>query len=150
MPSVSDTLPAEPVAAPVFFSRVDGWLVAVLLLAVVSPLAAVWWAGADVVLALASVMVTLLVCGVLLVPCRYTLESDHLLIRCGLIRQRIPYRDITAITPSRSLWSAPALSLQRVKLSYGRTSSQLVSPRERAVFIQALQHRVYAAQVAAR
>ena len=150
MPSVSDTLPAEPVAAPVFFSRVDGWLVAVLLLAVVSPLAAVWWAGADVVLALASVMVTLLVCGVLLVPCRYTLESDHLLIRCGLIRQRIPYRDITAITPSRSLWSAPALSLQRVKLSYGRTSSQLVSPRERAVFIQALQHRVYAAQSAAR
>lgn len=95
MPSVSDKLPAEPVAAPVFFSRVDGWLVAVLLLAVVSPLAAVWWAGADVVLALASVMVTLLVCGVLLVPCRYTLESDHLLIRCGLIRQRIPYRDIT-------------------------------------------------------
>ena len=150
MPSVSDKLPAEPVAAPVFFSRVDGWLVAVLLLAVVSPLAAVWWAGADVVLALASVMVTLLVCGVLLVPCRYTLESDHLLIRCGLIRQRIPYRDITAITPSRSVWSAPALSLQRVKLSYGRTSSQLVSPRDRAVFIQALQHRVYAAQVAAR
>ena len=86
----------------------------------------------------------------LLVPCRYTLESDHLLIRCGLIRQRIPYRDITAITPSRSLWSAPALSLQRVKLSYGRSSSQLVSPRERAAFIQALQHRVYAAQVAAR
>ena len=150
MPSVSDKLPAEPVAAPVFFSRVDGWLVAVLLLAVVSPLAAVWWAGADVVLALASVMVTLLVCGVLLVPCRYTLESDHLLIRCGLIRQRIPYRDITAITPSRSLWSAPALSLQRVKLSYGRTSSQLVSPRDRAAIIQALQHWVHVTQSAAR
>ena len=150
MPSVSDKLPAEPVAATVFPSRVDGWLIAVLLLAMVSPLAAVWWVGADMVLALASVLVTLLVCGVLLVPCRYTLESDHLLIRCGLIRQRIPYRDITAITPSRSVWSAPALSLQRVKLSYGRTSSQLVSPRERAVFIQALQHRVYAAQVAAR
>ena len=150
MPSVSDKLPAEPVAAPVFFSRVDGWLIAVLLLAMVAPLAAVWWVGADMVLALASVLVTLLVCGVLLVPCRYTLESDHLLIRCGLIRQRIPYRDITAITPSRSVWSAPALSLQRVKLSYGRTSSQLVSPRDRAAFIQALQHRVYAAQVAAR
>ena len=150
MPSASDAPPVEPVAATIFPSRVDGWLVAVLLLAVVSPLAAVWWAGADMVLALASVLVTLLVCGVLLVPCRYTLESDHLLIRCGLIRQRIAYRDITAITPSRSLWSAPALSLQRVKLSYGRTSSQLVSPRERAVFIQALQHRVYAAQSAAR
>lgn len=150
MPSVSDTLPAEPVAVPVFPSRVDGWLIAVLLLAMVSPLAAVWWVGADMVLALASVLVTLLVCGVLLVPCRYTLESDHLLIRCGLIRQRIPYRDITAITPSRSLWSAPALSLQRVKLSYGRTSSQLVSPRDRAAFIQALQHWVHVTQSAAR
>ena len=81
-------------------------------------------------------------------PCRYTLEADHLLIRCGLIRQRIAYRDITAIAPSRSVLSAPALSLQRVKISYRHTSSQLVSPRERGIFIQMLQDRVRAAHTA--
>ena len=138
----------KPVMSPVFPSRIDGWLVAVLVLAVLSPLGAVWWAGADLVLAMASVLVTLLVCGALLVPCRYTLEADHLLIRCGLIRQRIAYRDITAVVPSSSLLSAPALSLKRVRVSYGRMSSQLVSPREREVFIQALLERVQAAHTA--
>lgn len=137
--------------AVTFPSRVDAWLVAVLLFAVLSPLAAVFLAGANMVFAAVSVLITLLVVGLLLVPCRYTLEADHLLIRCGLIRQRIVYSDITDITASGSVLSAPALSLKRVKVSYGRagyTSSQLVSPRDREVFMQALRERVQAAHTA--
>ena len=75
------------------------------------------------------------------VPCTYTLARDHLLIRSGLIRQKIAYKDITAVEPSASPLSAPALSLKRVKVSYGRTF-QLVSPRERDLFIQSLRERV--------
>lgn len=130
-----------------FPSRVDAWLVGVVLAAVVLPLVLVFVlrpvAGAEVVtLVLAGT--TLLVCVMLLVPCQYTLQADHLLIRCGLIRQRIAYKDITAITPSSSMLSAPALSLKRVKISYGRMSSQLVSPPDREVFMQALRERVQA------
>lgn len=137
--------------AVTFPSRVDAWLVAVLLFAVLSPLVAVFLAGANMVFAAVSVLITLLVVGLLLVPCRYTLEADHLLIRCGLIRQRIVYSDITDITASGSVLSAPALSLKRVKVAYGRagyTSSQLVSPRDREVFMQALRERVQAAHTA--
>ena len=137
--------------AVTFPSRVDAWLVAVLLFALLSPLAAVFLVGANLVFAAVSVLITLLVVVLLLVPCRYTLEAEHLLIRCGLIRQRIAYRDITGVTTSGSVLSAPALSLKRVKLSYGRkghTSSQLVSPRDRDVFMQALRERVQAAHTA--
>ena len=143
------------VNAVTFPSRIDAWLVAVLLFAVLSPLAAVFLAGANLVFAAVSVLITVLVVGLLLVPCRYTLEADHLLIRCGLIRQRIVYRDITDVTTSNSVLSAPALSLKRVKVSYGggpssrgRTSSQLVSPRDREVFIHTLRERVQAAHTA--
>jgi hypothetical protein len=48
---------------------------------------------------------------------------------------------ITDIAPSRSLWSAPAMSLRRVKVSY-RGRFMLVSPRERERFIAELTQQV--------
>ncbi len=143
-------MPPEP-ASPslVFPSRIDAWLAGVVLLAVLSPLAVVAWqgagAGTEQVVVWATALLPLLAGGLLLLPCRYTLADDHLHIRCGLIRQRITYRDITGIAPSRNILSAPALSLHRVKVSYRRGRGQgfqLVSPRERERFMQALQQRV--------
>jgi hypothetical protein len=142
-------MPSVSAADPVFPSRIDAWLAAVVLLAVLSPLAVVAvqgaGSGAGQALVWAMALLPLLVGGLLLLPCRYTLAGDHLQIRCGLIRQRIAYRDITGIAPSRSILSAPALSLQRVKVSYRRGRGlgfQLVSPRERERFMRALQQRV--------
>jgi len=77
----------------------------------------------------------------LTLPCSYSLEADHLFIRCGFIRRRIPYSQIHRIEPSSNPLSAPALSLRRVKIAYGR-SFQLVSPRERERFIEELGQRV--------
>jgi len=88
-------------------------------------------------LAVCMVVLTLLV-GV---PCRYTLANDHLLIRSGLVRQRIRYSAITDVAASRSLWAAPAPSLRRVKVSY-QGGFQLVAPQERDRFILALRERV--------
>lgn len=64
--------------------------------------------------------VTLLVVGgigTLTFPCEFVIEADHLLVRSCVIRYRIPYRDITCVAPSSAPWSAPALSLRRVKVS---------------------------------
>lgn len=131
-----------------FPSRVDLWLIAVTL----AMLGWLLWQAlegfqrspADGLAAL-GVIGLMLVLGVLFgYPCTYTLTDTQLLIRSGLIRQRIAYRDITGIAPSGALWSAPALSLQRVRIDFaGRF--QLVSPRERERFIAALQERVGAA-----
>lgn len=70
----------------------------------------------------------------LAVPCRYTLDDDKLTIRCGLMTTEIPLETIETVEPSRSLWSAPALSLRRVKIVHGPDYA-LISPREREQFI---------------
>ena len=94
--------------ALVFPSRVDAWLVAVLALAVGL---CVWQGvatGSAVSLAIGAA--TLAVVLALTVPCRYTLEADHLAVRCGLIRQQVPYARIRGVEASRNPLSAPALS----------------------------------------
>lgn len=89
------------------------------------------------------VLVLLLFCY----PCRYTLKADHLLIQSGALRFRVDYADITRIEPSRSWWSAPALSLQRVRIDHNRRFV-LVSPMQRERFIADLQERVDAVRAA--
>ncbi|HYH44549.1 MAG TPA: PH domain-containing protein [Thermoanaerobaculia bacterium] len=132
---------------PTYPSKVDAWLVAVLAAAIgFTLLQGVWLrsvspSGSAVAFGAAAFVILLLL--LVAVPCRYTLEPDHLLIQAGLTRRRIAYRDITAIAPSRNPLSSPALSLRRVKVSYGGRFL-LVSPRERERFIQELRERVAA------
>jgi len=62
------------------------------------------------------------------------------------MRWRIPAREITRITPTRSLTSSPALSLDRLRIEYdGGRQAVLVSPVDQDAFIAA----VRAAQQAA-
>lgn len=87
------------------------------------------------------VIVLLLFCY----PCRYVFEADHLLIQSGALRFQVDYADVTRIEPSRSLWSGPALSLERVRIDHdGRFV--LVSPMRRERFMAELQARVDAAR----
>jgi membrane protein YdbS with pleckstrin-like domain len=125
-------------AAEVYPSRVDAWLVAVLALAV----GLCVWQGLAMgsVLSLAIGAATLAAVLALTVPCRYTLEADHLAVRCGLIRQRVPYARIRGVQASRNPLSAPALSLRRVKITLER-GFVLVSPRERERFMVELRRR---------
>ena len=67
----------------------------------------------------------------------YVIEGDTLLIRSGIVSWRVPIRDIRAITPARSPASSPALSLDRLRIDYGRRAI-LVSPEDRHRFIAAL------------
>ncbi len=129
----------------IFPSRVDIWLVAVplvtlgfmLFLAVVlhdsAPFASL--------IVMVSAALVVVVIGLVTVPCRYVLEAEHLLIRFGIFQQRVAYRQITGVELSSSPRTAPALSLQRIKVSYG-TSFQLISPRDREWFIRALEERI--------
>jgi membrane protein YdbS with pleckstrin-like domain len=132
-------------SAPVYPSKVDAWLVAVVAAAFAFTLYGGFSASpADrgepyASLGLAAFIVALIVA--LAWPCRYVLEPEHLLIASGLFfRQRIPYRQITGVEPSANPLAAPALSLRRVKVSYG-SRYQLVSPRDRDGFMRALRAR---------
>lgn len=77
----------------------------------------------------------------LTIPCEYTLTDDTLKIRSGLLEDDVPLRSIRRAEKSGSLWSAPALSLRRVKISTDR-GMRLVSPRDRDAFIADLEARV--------
>jgi hypothetical protein len=138
--------PGEPSPTdPTFPSRVDAWVVVVpasaLALLLHSGVTLLATSPTDGAIALSIAAALLAVMFLFSVPCRYTLARDHLLIQSGVIRLRIAYRDITDVRASGSPWSAPALSLRRVKVTFGRRF-QLVSPRDRERFIDALQDRV--------
>ena len=126
-------------------SKIDAWLAALVGAAICMTIFSGFTAGSSDTEALVSSVVALIVMvtiiGGLAYPCRYVLEPDHLLISSGLLfRQRIAYREITGVEPSSNPFAAPALSLRRVKITYGRRY-QLVSPRERDEFIAALRAR---------
>jgi hypothetical protein len=138
-----------PTSGITFPTKVDVWLLLVIAGALVATLASVYTAyrtdPAEARFALLIGGATWALVAALCVPCDYTLAEDRLIVRGGILRYRIPYADITDIAPSREIWSAPALSLQRVKISYGRFESVLISPRERERFIAELEKRVQAA-----
>lgn len=128
----------------VFVTRVDAWLVILVGLALSLCFFEAWRlreaspAGSMAALGIGAFSLAAILAFT--VPCRYTLEADHLFIRCGLIARRIPYSEMTRIALSTNVLSAPALSLQRVRIDHGR-SFQLVSPRDRKGFVEALSRR---------
>lgn len=71
---------------------------------------------------------------------KYTLTDSQLYVDSGLSTQTIELTDITHITPTRSMTSAPALSLDRLKIKY-RNKEILISPKDKSRFYQEIQAR---------
>ena len=86
---------------------------------------------------IAIVLGILLVVSIL-VRTHYTVTGDSLVIACGLFRWRVPLAEITDIVESRSLLSSPALSLDRLKISYGKKKWVLVSPDDKKGFLRTI------------
>lgn len=128
----------------VYPSKVDAWLVVVLAAGMAFPLvlgAQLFFVSrAAAVVCWGSSVFELLLLAAVAFPCRYTLESDHLLVQSGLLRWKVPYKDITAVEPTSNPLSSPALSLERVRIDYAGRSI-MVSPAARAEFIAALRAR---------
>ena len=123
-------------------SKIDRWVVPVLC---VSPLAAVAacvasaLAGATPGLAV-GVAVAALVAGVylgLVFPMSYGLGETHLVVRFGVCRRRIPLAEISGVRPTRNPLSAPALSLDRLRVQYGQgfLRAVMISPADRELFL---------------
>lgn len=78
-------------------------------------------------------------------PMAYTLEDARLVIRAGRVRRRIPYDAIDAVSPTRSLAAAPALSRDRLRVRYrkdgDREAAVLLSPADEAAFLDELHSR---------
>lgn len=74
----------------------------------------------------------------LLIPVRYHLASDQLVLRSGILRWRIPMVDILRVRLTRNVWPAPALSMMRLRVEYQhgqRIRSAYLSPPDRHGFL---------------
>ena len=127
----------------IFESAVDWWFYAIAGLSVFLVIMSLWVIvqtsnGGAIVLGVGTLLLTLGLPIWLLLNTEYRIESNLLLIRSGPFRWTVPIDEIHSIEPSRSVLSSPALSYNRVKISYGSGKQVLVSPQRRDEFMQAL------------
>lgn len=126
-----------------FRSKVDWWLALILvavpaveLLALISALRA---AASDAVVASATgCVLAAAIYGLLLFPVRYGVDTEHLVIRFGVVRRRIPLQSIREVYPTHNPMAAPALSLDRLAIRTEGGGLALASPAEREDFLSLL------------
>ena len=77
-------------------------------------------------------------------PVTYEIKPPDLVIRSGLQRSQIMLESIEAVQPTRSPSSAPAWSLDRLRIDYrkrGRLACVLISPENKEAFLSELMDR---------
>ncbi|MDO8944476.1 MAG: PH domain-containing protein [Desulfobacterales bacterium] len=128
-----------------FPSMVDRWLgviLALLPLISLGVLAASLTGDdpADLVAAIVSCVFTAAIYGLLVFPMRYGIARDELIIRFGVVRQRIPLEAIQEVVPTHNPLSPPALSLDRLAVRTGTSlfSETMISPADREDFLSTL------------
>ncbi len=128
----------------VFRSRIDSWLLVVLLTSAAAVLAAalhVVNAGAGWLVALPLVLVGTGLPLWLLASTKYIISQDALVAQSGPFVWRVKITDVLEVTETRSAISGPALSFDRIAIRYrsGKFSrSLLVSPKDKTGFMQAI------------
>ena len=126
-------------------SKIDPWmsvLMAVLAVGVIVPIGIMLRSGAyhvqvPLVLAAGAMLLSFWV----LAETRYMLDDEQLLIRSGPFRWRIPIAEITSVVATRDPRSGPALSFDRLKISYERGRAIMISPADKDAFMHALDTR---------
>lgn len=74
----------------------------------------------------------------ILLTTKYTIIGSTLNIHSGPVNFDIDIKSIQSITPTRNGRSSPALSLDRLEITYGDGRSVLVSPKDPVLFVKRL------------
>jgi len=89
-----------------------------------------------------GVLVVAAIYGLLLIPVRYGLSDECLVVRFGVVRRRIRLDSIDEVRRTHNPLAAPALSLDRLSIRTDRgPGSSLISPLEREEFLSDLAMR---------
>lgn len=130
--------------ATIYKSKIDTWLLVVLIFAmaicafasvavILSGSPDTWW------ILLQTIGLGIVLPLWLLASTGYTLDSRLLIVRSGPFKWRIPITDIASISPTESVLSGPALSLDRLCIVYGRSSKLMISPCDKERFIREIE-----------
>ena len=71
----------------------------------------------------------------------YTISNNGVLkVKCGMFfNANVTISTITRIENTKTIWSAPALSTDRMEIFYNKFDSVVISPVDKAVFVTELQ-----------
>ncbi|WP_417346948.1 PH domain-containing protein [Ferrimonas sp.] len=125
-----------------FRSKIDTWLLVVLLLGIAGSLYGAveavridaGWVTACVLIITAGMLAWLLV------STKYVVSDEMLRVQAGPFSWQIDIVSIRSVRETRSPVSSPALSLDRLEISYGSGQTIMVSPKEKARFLKAIGH----------
>lgn len=129
-----------------FPSEVDWWLRVILVAMPIVALATLVVGLIDGEGMVAAVLACAFIAGLyvaVVYPVRYGFDQEHLIVRFGVFRRRVPYARIRSVRPTWNPLSSPALSLRRLRVDYGEGlwSAALISPKHRDAFLDALAQR---------
>ena len=68
----------------------------------------------------------------------YKVDRGILKITSGPFRWKVPIDQIHSVEATRSPLSSPALSMDRIRIRYGKNRRVMVSPADRAGFLKAI------------
>lgn len=115
-------------------SKIDWWLMLIVFAATGWPIIDGIITGEPILILIFVVINALLIW--MFSSTNYTIDGGILLIRCGFFgKQKIVIGEIKSVKKTNNPLSAPALSLKRLEIKYGKFDSALISPKERAQFI---------------
>jgi Bacterial PH domain len=123
-------------------SKIDSWLLCVVaassltatvVCVVVTASAPGTWFIAVPILLISVALPMWIFCAT-----RYRFIDTELVVCSGPFRWRIPPSEVVAVTPTRNPLSSPALSLDRLRIDYGRGRSIMVSPQDKDGFVRRL------------
>lgn len=127
-----------------FRSKIDGWFIPLMVISAAGLIVALgavmlspmpWFQRVIAIVAIVAIMYLLVA---VFRNTYYEIVGTDLLVRSGPLKWTIPVADIQEITPSRNMLSAPALSLDRLKIRFGKRVFILVSPEDKDGFLRAI------------
>lgn len=133
-------------AAKKFKSKVDLWIRILLIVVIVLQIWVVGMAAVQMPDPLATTGMILLAIAVVgliiwaLLGTHYTVDRGTLRIVSGPFRWKVPIDQITSVEATRNPLSSPALSLDRLRIRYGKNRRIMISPADKDGFLKAIGH----------
>lgn len=126
-----------------FKSKIDRWLLFLLIAVMVFEIVVMGIAATQAAdpleatfLVIAALAIVALI-GSMLIGTHYTVDGNTLRVACGPFRWKVPLDAIESVEPTRNPLSSPALSLDRLRIRYGKRRI-MVSPADKAGFMKAI------------
>lgn len=132
----------------VFRSKVDWWLILLILVIPGWPIAKEWtergtgYPSHSFWLLMAVLAAVLAFLMIVLIPIRYVIEGRTVSVQFGLIGWEFTafsVDDVQSIRPTHNPLASAALSLDRLNVDLGYRGNILISPKDKAGFLRAVE-----------